>query len=107
MLSGQSFKEAYFPVDIYAVGSLSAALTFSQSVAQGTPRGGGPPSFLTPPHLTRRLAMQIYFKIPLCYGQCFNREEDVVETVPVMALQLEAHAIFKLKEEWMAEIQSD
>ncbi|GIX79917.1 hypothetical protein CEXT_244371, partial [Caerostris extrusa] len=39
---------ASFPVNIYPVGSLSAALTFSQGVAQATPRGGGLPSFLAP-----------------------------------------------------------
>ncbi|GIX88291.1 hypothetical protein CEXT_750211 [Caerostris extrusa] len=32
----------------YRLICLSAALTFSQGVARGTPRGGGPPSFLAP-----------------------------------------------------------
>ncbi|GIY01816.1 hypothetical protein CDAR_257151 [Caerostris darwini] len=62
ILSDQSFKQAFFPVDICPVGSRSAALTFSQGVAQGTPRGGGPPSFLAPtPYLPRRLGKPLGF----------------------------------------------
>ncbi|GIY93466.1 hypothetical protein CEXT_281041 [Caerostris extrusa] len=51
------------------------------------------------PHLKRRLGVEIYLKTMLCYAQCFNKEEDVVESGLVMALQLEAHVMVEQKEE--------
>ncbi|GIY77745.1 hypothetical protein CEXT_605831 [Caerostris extrusa] len=87
-------------IHIYPVGSLSAALTFSQGFAQGTPRGL--PSFLAhhPPPSEETCCATI-FENNVVLWSVFQQGGDVVKSGPVKALLQEARVMVKEKERTM------